>query len=100
VDVSVFSDVVTSALGGSSADAETVSLIQQIVVNETSGKTGLPSFGQAGGGATGFEFAALRPYLKLYLYQQENPWFFPVVGGAFLALAIYGLLSIAGVAKR
>jgi hypothetical protein len=98
--MSAFTDAVTGALGGSSGDAETVDLIQQIIVNETSGKTGIPSLGGGGGGDSGFAFAGLRPYLRLYLFQQENNWFFPVVGGTLLALAIYGVLSIAGVSKR
>ena len=99
--MSVFTDAVGSALGASGADMETVDLIEQIVVNEVSGKSGIPSIpGVPSGGDSGFAFAGLRPYLKLYLYQQQNPWFFPVVGGTFLALSIYGLLSILGVVKR
>jgi len=98
--MSAFTSAVGSALGASGADVETVELIEQIVVNEVSGKTGIPSVPGVAGGDSSFAFAGLRPYLRAYLYQQENPWFFPVVGGTFLALSIYGLLSIMGVAKR
>lgn len=99
--MSAFSNAIAGALGASSADQETIDLIEQIIVNEVSGKTGVPSIpGMPAGADSGFAFAGLRPYLRLYLYQQENPWFFPVVGGLFLAAAIYGVLAIAGVAKR
>jgi len=97
--MSAFSSAIASGLGASAADVETIDLIEQILVNETQGKTGIPSIPGVGGGE-GFAFAGLRPYLRLYLFQQENQWFFPVVGGLGLGLAIYGLLSIMGVAKR
>jgi hypothetical protein len=93
--MSVFTDAVGGALGASGADIETVDLIEQIIVNEVSGKSGVPSFGGGGGGGGGFAFAGLRPYLRLYLYQQENPWLFPVVGGVILSFFAIGVIAVA-----
>ena len=92
--MSVFTDAIGSALGASGADVETVDLIEQIVVNEVSGRSGIPSISGVGGGG-GFAFAGLRPYLRAYLYQQENPWFFPVVGGVILSFFIIGVIAVA-----
>lgn len=92
--MSVFSSALASAFGGSSADVETIELLEQIIVNETSGKTGVPSIpGMTP--ADGFAFTGLRPYLRLYLYQQENPWFFPLAGGALVALVSYAVWKVA-----
>jgi hypothetical protein len=94
--VSFIQDI-AGAFGVGSADQETLGLIEQIVVNETSGKSGNPfARGGGGGGGGGFDISFLNPYLRLYLYQQENPWLFPVAGATVGILVVLGVASLLG----
>jgi hypothetical protein len=85
------------AFGVGAADQETLGLIEQIIVNETTGHPGNPFASHGGGGGGGgFDLSILNPYLRLYIYQQENPWFFPVVGASVGMLVVLGLASLIG----
>lgn len=95
-------DAVIGIIGGSTADAETVNLLEQVVTNIANGKTGnptipLPSF--LGGraqpdGSTGLGISVINPYLRVYLYQQEYPYAFPIVAVGVGFLSIYGLIKL------
>lgn len=93
-------DAIISALGGSAGDSETISLVETIVSNANNGLDGvpnlsfLPSFGGAATGAGGFGLAAFNPYLRIFIYQQENPYVLPGLALGVIVLAFIGLESL------
>lgn len=96
-------DALVQALGGSAADSETISLVEQVIANEAAGKTGVPSFSfvpgfpsKGGPGGNGFGISILNPYLRAFIFQQENPYTFPVIVLGIGFLTIYGLTRLIG----
>ena len=95
-------DALIGLVGGSSADADTVNLLEQVVTNISNGKTGnptipFPSFlggTQQADGSTGLGISVLNPYLRVYLYQQEYPYAFPIAVVGIGFLSIYGLVKL------
>jgi hypothetical protein len=99
-------DAIIQAFGGSAADSETVSLIETVISNEANGKTGVPDFSfipglpsrfrPDGTRETGFGISILNPYLRAFIFQQENPYTFPIIVLGVGFLAIYGLARLIG----
>lgn len=93
-------DAIISALGGSAGDSETISLVETIISNANAGLDGvpnlsfLPSFGGGSPSAGGFGLAAFNPYLRIFIYQQENPYVLPGIAAGVIVLAFIGLSSI------
>lgn len=94
-------DAIISALGGSAGDSETISLVETIVSNANAGLDGvpnlsfLPSFGGGGGAsAGGFGLAAFNPYLRIFIFQQENPYVIPGIAAGIVVLAFIGLADL------
>lgn len=94
-------DDLLGVFGASQADADTVSLMEEIITNEANGKTGVPDFswlpslgGSKSTGSSGWGISILNPYLRAFVYQQENPITFPLVLLAVGFLSMYGLAHL------